>query len=119
MFHDNLTQNFFKAKILTQKFITSYKIDPKIYIPAKKSTLKNGTSRIPIYGSYHPEILYKYNLRDFFQKKFMSRTIKHKKSLCPVLGSIKKGPCPVPQNTGPILPINNEQSLTTEDKHSQ
>ena len=41
----------------------------------------------------------------------MSRTIKTKKSLCPVLGSIKKSPCPVPRNTGPVLPINNEQSL--------
>ena len=29
-------KNLFKAKILTQKFITSYKIDPKIYFQAKK-----------------------------------------------------------------------------------
>ena len=29
-------KNLFKAKILTQKFITSYKIDPKIYFPAEK-----------------------------------------------------------------------------------
>ena len=42
----------------------------------------------------------------------MSHTIKTQKSLCPVLGSIKKSPCPVPQNTGPVLPINNEQSLS-------
>ena len=48
-------KNLFKAKILTQKFITSYKIDPKIYFPAKKVPSKNGTSRIPIYGSYPPE----------------------------------------------------------------
>ena len=47
-------KNLFKAKILTQKFITSYKIDPKIYFPAKKVPSKNGTSRIPIYGSYPP-----------------------------------------------------------------
>ena len=29
-------KNLFKAKILTQKFITSYKLDPKIYFPAEK-----------------------------------------------------------------------------------
>ena len=29
-------KNIFKAKILTQKFITSYKVDPKIYFPAEK-----------------------------------------------------------------------------------
>ena len=29
-------KNLFQAKILTQKFITSYKIDPKIYFSAKK-----------------------------------------------------------------------------------
>ena len=45
-FHDNLTQ----------KFITSYKIDPKIYFPAEKVPSKNGTSHIPIYGSYPPDI---------------------------------------------------------------
>ena len=44
-------QNFFQAKILTQKFITIYKIDPKIYFLAKKVPSKNGTSRIPIYES--------------------------------------------------------------------
>ena len=33
--------------------------------------------------------------------------------MCPVLGSIKKSLCPVPRNTGPVLPINNEQSLMT------
>ena len=48
-------KNLFKANILTQKFFTSYKIDPKIYFLAKEST-KNGTFRIPIYGSYPPEI---------------------------------------------------------------
>ena len=48
-------KNLFKAKILTQKFITSYKVDPKIYFPAEKVPSKNGTSRIPIYGSYPPE----------------------------------------------------------------
>ena len=47
-------KNLFKAKILTQKFITSYKIDPKIYFPAEKVPSKNGTSRIPIYGIYPP-----------------------------------------------------------------
>ena len=31
--------------------------------------------------------------------------------MCPVLGSIKKSPCPVPQNTGPVLPINNPLTL--------
>ena len=36
MFHDNLTKNLFKAKNLTQKFITSYEIDPKIYFLAEK-----------------------------------------------------------------------------------
>ena len=44
--------NLFKAKILTQNFITSFKIDPKIYFPAKKVPSKNGTSHIPIYGRY-------------------------------------------------------------------
>ena len=44
MFHENLTQ----------KFIPSYKIDPKIYFPAEKVPSKNGTSRVPIYGSYPP-----------------------------------------------------------------
>ena len=39
---------------MTQQFITSYKIDPKIYFPAKKVPSKNGTFRIPIYGSYPP-----------------------------------------------------------------
>ena len=29
-------KNLFKAKIVTQKFIKSYKIDPKIYFPAEK-----------------------------------------------------------------------------------
>ena len=29
-------KNLFKAKNLTQKFITSYKIDPKIYFPVEK-----------------------------------------------------------------------------------
>ena len=48
-------KTLFKAKILTQRFITSYKIDPKIYFPAKKVPSKNGTSGIPIYGSYPPE----------------------------------------------------------------
>ena len=33
-------KNLFKAKILTQKFITSYKIDPKIYFPAEKEPSK-------------------------------------------------------------------------------
>ena len=33
-------KNLFKVKILTQKFITSCKIDPKIYFPAKKVPLK-------------------------------------------------------------------------------
>ena len=47
-------KNLFQAKILTQKFISSYKIDPKIYFLAKKVPSKNGTSRIPIYGSYPP-----------------------------------------------------------------
>ena len=47
-------KNLFKAKILTQKFITSYKIEPKIYFPAKKVHSKNGTSCIPIYRSYPP-----------------------------------------------------------------
>ena len=50
-------KNLFQAKILTQKFITSYKIDPKNYFSAKKVPSKNGTSRIPIYGSYPPELL--------------------------------------------------------------
>ena len=31
-----LPKNLFKAKILTPKFNTSYKIDSKIYFPAKK-----------------------------------------------------------------------------------
>ena len=33
-------KNLFKAKMLTQNLIKSYKIDPKIYFSAKKSTLK-------------------------------------------------------------------------------
>ena len=49
----------------------------------------------------------------------MSRTIKHKKSLCPVLGSIKKTPCPVPQNASPVVPINNEQSLESMTEEPQ
>ena len=47
-------KNLFKAETLIQKFITSYKIDPKIYFPAKKLPSNNGTSSIPIYGSYPP-----------------------------------------------------------------
>ena len=39
---------------MTEKFITSYKIDPKIYLPAEKVPSKNDTSHIPIYGSYPP-----------------------------------------------------------------
>ena len=50
-------KNLFKAKILTQKFNASYKIRPKNLFSSQKSTLKNGTSHIPIYESYHPEIL--------------------------------------------------------------
>ena len=48
-------KNLIKAKILTQKFITSYKIDSKIYFPAEKVPQKNGTSCIPMYGSYPPK----------------------------------------------------------------
>ena len=41
-------KNLFKAKNLTQKFITSYKIDPKNFLPAQKVSSENGTSRTPI-----------------------------------------------------------------------
>ena len=42
----------------------------------------------------------------------MSRTIKTQKIFVSRTGSIKKSHCPVPRNTGPVLPINNEQSLS-------
>ena len=54
MCHDNLTQTFIQGKKLDPKFITSYKIDPKIYFPAEEVPSKIGTSCIPIHGSYLP-----------------------------------------------------------------
>ena len=54
VFHDNLTQKFIQGKNLDPKIITSCKIGPKIYFLAEKVPSKNGTSRIPIYGSSTP-----------------------------------------------------------------
>ena len=65
MFHDNLTQKFIsRLKCWPKNLIKSYKIDPKIYFSAKKVPSKNGTSRIPIYGSYPPP-------RDLSKPKFL------------------------------------------------
>ena len=47
---------------MTQKFITSYKIDPKIYFPAKKYPKKMAHSYIPIYGSPPQGILRSNNI---------------------------------------------------------
>ena len=43
-----------RLKCWPKNLIKSYKIGPKIYFSAKKVPSKNGTSRIPIYGSYSP-----------------------------------------------------------------
>ena len=72
-------KNLFKAKILTQKFNASYKIDPKIYFPAKKVPSKMANLVFQFMGvttlRYHNNTI----CEIFFQKKFMSRTIKTQK----------------------------------------
>ena len=74
-----LPKNLFKDKILTQKFVTSYKIDPKIYFPAKKVPSKMAHLISQSMGVTTPRYYTNIIREIFFQEKFMSHTIKTQK----------------------------------------
>ena len=46
-----------RLKYWHKNLIKSYKIDPKIYFSSRKVPSKNGTSHIPIYESYPPNLI--------------------------------------------------------------